>query len=48
MITKRASHSGAGDGQSPGRYILVVGRRRHVGKSGRELVEWLIVVESGE
>ena len=48
MIVKRASYSRAGDGEIPSRNILVVGGRRHVVRSGRELVEWLVVVESGE
>ena len=48
MIVKRTSYSGAGDGETPGQNILVVGGRRHVGKSGGELVEWLVVVESSE
>ena len=47
MIAKSMSNSRAGDGETPGQNVLVVGRRRHVERS-REFVEWLVVVKSGE
>ena len=48
MIVKWTSYSRAGHGEAPSQNILVVGGWRHVGKSSRKLVKWLVVVESGE
>ena len=48
IIAERMSYSGAGDHETPGRNILVVGGRRHVEKSSGEFVEWLVVVVSSE
>ena len=48
MVAKRTCHSGAGDSQTPGWNILVVGGWRHLVRVVEELVEWLVVVESGE
>ena len=44
MIAKRASYSRAGDGEIPGRNILVVGGRRHVDRSVESwLSGWLLL-----
>ena len=48
MIVKRTSHRGAGDGETPGRNILVVGRERHVERRVESWLSGLVVVESSE
>ena len=48
MVAKRTGYSGAGDGETPGRNILVVGGRRHVVRVVESWLSSLVVVESGE
>ena len=48
MIAEWTNHSGAGDGETPGQTILVVGGQRHVGRVVESWLSGLVVVESGE
>ena len=48
MIVKRVSYSGAGDGETPSRNILVAGGRRHVERVVESWLGSVVVVESSE
>ena len=48
MIVEWMSYGRAGDCQSPGRNLLVVGGRRHVDRGVESWLRELVVVESGE
>ena len=48
MIVKWVDHSGAGDGETPSRTILVVGGRRHDERVVESWLSGLVVVESSE
>ena len=43
MVAKRTSHSGAGDGKTPGRTILVVGGRHVEKRTESWLSSWLLL-----
>ena len=48
MIAEWTNHSGADNGETPSRMILVVGGRRHVERIVESLLGSVVVVESGE
>ena len=48
VVAKWMDFTGAEDGETPGSTILGAGRHEHDERSSREMVVWLVVVESSE